>query len=181
MKSTTTLHHHRPKLASPQDMRDVLPYQVSRLLSVAGAPVIRWCEGRFGISRRQWRLLAMLEVYGSLRSSELAELAELDRVRTSRALLEMQDRGLIVRQHEVANARYVRVEITPKGHDIYVGLWPLVHAHHMRLMSILTPDELILLGDILDRLQTKAVQLQATYSDLPKANRRAGGVRHKPL
>jgi DNA-binding MarR family transcriptional regulator len=76
---------HRANLSAPQSMRDVLPYQANQLLARSGAPVLLWCEGQFGITRRQWRVLAALMEADSIRSSELAEKIELDRVRTSRA------------------------------------------------------------------------------------------------
>ena len=45
--------------ARPLD--DLLLYRLSRLLSVAGSMVIKLCEGRFGITRREWRLIALSE------------------------------------------------------------------------------------------------------------------------
>ena len=49
-----------PRLSAPQGLDDLLLYRLSRLLGVAGAPVIRLCEGQFGITRREWRVLALL-------------------------------------------------------------------------------------------------------------------------
>jgi DNA-binding MarR family transcriptional regulator len=75
-------------------MRDVLPYQANQLLARSGAPVLRWCEGLFGITRRQWRVLAALMEVDSIRSSDLALNIELDRVRTWQcALCESQRDG----------------------------------------------------------------------------------------
>jgi DNA-binding MarR family transcriptional regulator len=176
---TTARSHHRPRLADPQGMRDVLPYQANRLLALTGAPVVRWCEGQFGVSRRLWRLLAALAEQGAMRSSELAQHAELDRVRTSRALLELENRGLIQRRPEPDNAKHVCVSITPAGREIYEGIWPLVRAHHQRLMSVLNATEIAKLEEMIDRLQDQALHLHTVYEDLPKANRRAGqAARH---
>jgi DNA-binding MarR family transcriptional regulator len=155
-------------------MRDVLPYQANQLLARSGAPVLRWCEGQFGITRRQWRVLAALMEADSIRSSELAEKIELDRVRTSRALQEMEHAGLIQRHAEVGNARYVRVSITQRGRAVYDDLWPMVREHHLRLMQALSATEVAQFEDMLARLQSRALQLQASYENLPKANRRAG-------
>ncbi len=155
-------------------MRDVLPYQANQLLAHSGAPVLRWCEGQFGITRRQWRLLAALMETDSMRSSALAEKIELDRVRTSRAMQEMEQRGFIVRQPELGNARYVRVSITAQGRAVYEGLWPLVRAHHLRLMEVLSDQEAALFEELLARLQVRALQLRDSYDNLPKANRRVG-------
>jgi DNA-binding MarR family transcriptional regulator len=158
-------------------MRDVLPYQANQLLARSGAPVLRWCEGQFGITRRQWRVLAALMETDSVRSSQLAETIELDRVRTSRALHEMEQRGLIARKPEPGNARYVRVSVTDQGKAIYEALWPMVRDHHRRLMEVLSEAEVTLFEDMLSRLQTRALELRDSYDNLPKANRRAGRAR----
>jgi DNA-binding MarR family transcriptional regulator len=155
-------------------MRDVLPYQANQLLARSGAPVLRWCEGLFGITRRQWRVLAALMETDSIRSSDLALNIELDRVRTSRALQEMERRGLIEPKAEAGNARYVRVSVTEQGKAVYQGLWPMVREHHHRLMDVLSTDEVTQLEGILARLQSRASQLRDSYDNLPKANRHAG-------
>ena len=165
---------HRANLIDPQSMRDVLPYQANQLLARSGAPVLRWCEGLFGITRRQWRVLAALMETDSIRSSDLALIIELDRVRTSRALQEMEQRGLIQRKAEAGNARYVRVSVTEQGKAVYEGLWPMVKAHHQHLMDVLSQDELAQFEDMLARLQSRALELRDSYDNLPKANRHAG-------
>ena len=64
------------RLASPGALDDLLLYRINRLLGVAGSMVIRLCEGRFGITRREWRVLAALAHEASLLSSQLAERAQ---------------------------------------------------------------------------------------------------------
>ena len=49
------------RLAQPAALDDLLLYRLSRLLAVGGSPVIRLCEGRFGITRREWRVRALLD------------------------------------------------------------------------------------------------------------------------
>src|SRR5262245_61971516 len=77
-----------------QSLDGLLLYRLSRLLGVAGSMVIRLCEGRFGITRREWRLIATLASRGALGSSQLAEHAQLDRARTSRAVGSLVAKGL---------------------------------------------------------------------------------------
>lgn len=65
---------------------DLLLYRLSRLSSVAGAMVVRLCEGGYGITRREWGVVAQLYENGSLPPSALAERMHRDRARTSRTL-----------------------------------------------------------------------------------------------
>ena len=75
-----------PLLTHPRTIDDLFLYRISRLLVTGGAQVIRLCEGTFGITRREWRILALLAQGDGLLSSELAGRAQLDRARTSRAV-----------------------------------------------------------------------------------------------
>ena len=73
-------------MADPQVLGDLLLYRLSRLAGAAGMPAVRLCEGRYGITRREWRMLALLAEGGVMHPSALAVQAQLDRARTSRAL-----------------------------------------------------------------------------------------------
>nr|MBA2673675.1 MarR family transcriptional regulator [Ramlibacter sp.] len=66
------------RLAEPAALDDLLLYRISRLRAVAGGMVVRLCEGRFGITWREWRVLALLAQEEGLLSSQLAERAQLD-------------------------------------------------------------------------------------------------------
>lgn len=46
--------------ARPATVDDLLNYRLSCLLASSGAMVTRLCEGRYGITRREWRLVALL-------------------------------------------------------------------------------------------------------------------------
>src|SRR5690606_11652449 len=73
-------------LRNPRRPDELLNYRLLRLFSLAGAPVIRLCEGRYGISRREFRLLTLVVESGPISPSGLSELAHLDRARTSRII-----------------------------------------------------------------------------------------------
>jgi len=75
-----------------------LLYRMSRLLAVGGSMVIRLCEGRFGITRREWRLVATLAGRGELSSSQLA-----DREQARHAIQQQVVQGAAGRGHLVVN------------------------------------------------------------------------------
>lgn len=74
-----------PRLVQPACIDDPRLYRLNGQVSVAGSMVIRLCEGCFGIARREGRLLGVPAADDQLLSSRLAERAQLDRARTSRA------------------------------------------------------------------------------------------------
>lgn len=153
---------------------DLLLYRLSRLLAVGGSPVIRLCEGRFGITRREWRILATLVEHGAngLGSSQLAEVAQLDRARTSRAIGSLVAKGLISRTQPGGDRRQVMLRLTSAGRAIHAELFPLVREINAQLMAALTPQAAEQFDASLARLQAQAEALLPAAADLPKADRR---------
>jgi DNA-binding MarR family transcriptional regulator len=160
---------------APRPLDDLLLYRLSRLLSVAGGMVTRLCEGRFGITRREWRLLATLASRGELGSSQLADHARLDRARTSKAVGSLVAKGLLSRTQPGGDRRHVLLRLTAKGSALYAELFPLVSALNAQLLSVLDDRAAAQLDTSLLGLQAQAEAI-AAEAVLPKADRgRRGG------
>lgn len=157
--------------ARPLD--DLLLYRLSRLLSVAGGMVIRLCEGRFGITRREWRLIATLASRGELGSSQLAEHAQLDRARTSKAVSSLVGKQLVSRTQADSDRRHVALRLTPAGLAVYEALFPLVSQINAELMAVLGPERERDFDAMMAELQARAERMVAQAA-LPKADRRRG-------
>ena len=162
------------RLEAPQSMDDLLLFRISRILGVGGSLVIRLCEGRFGITRREWRIIALLHQGDSLLSSELALRAQLDRARTSRAIGSPVSKKLLTRESRPGDRRQAALSLTEKGRALYAELFPLVFAINQELLTVLASAEVTLLDSALDRLQARADAAVAA-TDLPHADRWRGG------
>jgi DNA-binding MarR family transcriptional regulator len=156
--------------APRRPLDDLLLYRLSRLLSVAGSMVIRLCEGRFGITRREWRLLATLASRGELSSSQLAEHAQLDRARTSKAVGSLVAKRMVSRTHPAGDRRSVVLRLTESGQALYDELFPLVARINADLLGALDAADAARFDDALHRLQARADRL-AGEAVLPKADR----------
>lgn len=164
-----------PALRAPEGLDDLLLYKLSRLLSVGGSMVIRLCEGRFGITRREWRVIACLALQQDLLSSQLADRIQLDRARTSRAVTSLVAKKLVRRQTGAADRRQARLALTDKGRALHRELFPLVSEINRGLLSPLSVQEVQGLDSMLTRLQAQAHRMvDASAPDLPKADRRRG-------
>jgi DNA-binding MarR family transcriptional regulator len=162
-----------PRLAQPEILDDLLLYRLSRLHATAGSVVVRYCEGQFGITRREWRVLAVLAARGPMGSSALAEQAHLDRPRTSKAVTALAAKKLISRSSRAGDARQIGLALTPAGVALHSELFPLVSQINREVLSALTPGETATLGDMLERLQQQA-NVMAGQAGLPLADRRHG-------
>lgn len=163
----TRLHH-------PASLDDLLLYKLSRLLSTGGSMVIRLCEGQFGITRREWRVIVWLAREPDLLSSELAQRIQLDRARTSRAVTSLVAKGLLRREAGRSDRRQARVRLTAQGRDLHARLFPLVSDINRGLLAILAPEQVQQLDASLAALQAQAERMVAA-AEWPKANRRGGG------
>jgi DNA-binding MarR family transcriptional regulator len=167
-----------PRLLQPRALPDMLLYRINRLRAVGGGMVLRYCEGRFGITRREWVMLALLSAGEPVSSSELAARAELDKSATSKALAGLQARGLVVRSQRAGDRRFARLALSDEGRALYERILPLVDGINRRLLSVLSEEEVAQLDGMLARMQQQADELwREAEEDLPRADRRHGGTR----
>lgn len=165
------------RLASVEDL---LLYRLGQLSATAGAMVVRLCEGGYGITRREWAVLAQLHGQAQgLLPSVLAERMQRDRARTSRALGSLQRKGLIQRVVLPHDRRSARVSLTPAGQVLYEELMPQVQAINARILQVLDPVRKRAFDLALQDLREQARRLLAEMDpDLPKADRRRGTRQH---
>jgi DNA-binding MarR family transcriptional regulator len=161
-------------LREPQTLDELLNYRLLRLYALGGAPVIRLLEGRYGISRREWRLLALLAAHGEMSPSALAEQAHLDRPRATRGVQMLVEKGLARRVVQQGDGRRARVSLTRSGLKLYEELFPQIADINARLVQSLDLDTARALDEALTRLTQEALRLNlGTLRDL-RADRRAG-------
>jgi DNA-binding MarR family transcriptional regulator len=169
-------------LREPAGLDDLLNYRLARLAAASGAPVIRLCEGGFGISRREWRLVGLLAAHGALSPSALAERAHLDRTRTSRAITGLVEKQLIARVAKEGDRRRAEVALNARGQALYDELFPQVAAINQAILGVLDDTLLAAFDDALRRLTAHASQLNQELVTEVHADRSRGGSRmHWPL
>lgn len=156
---------------------DLLLYRMGQFSAVAGAMVVRLCEGGYGVTRREWGVIAQLHGQPEgLPPSALAERMQRDRARTSRALSALQAKGLVQRVVLPHDRRSVRVSLTAAGQALYEELMPQVQSINARILEVLDPAQKEALDGILQQLRLQARRLLAEMDpQLPKADRRRGG------
>jgi DNA-binding MarR family transcriptional regulator len=168
------------RLAQPAEHDDLLNYQLKRLVNYGGAPAIRLCEGRYGVTRSEWRLLAALVEGGARTPSELAERAFFQRPVASR-LLGLLVRKRLARRLPPGSARVrAAVEATAAGRRLYAELFPQLAQINQRLMAALQEDEARQLETLLEKLWQRARQIHAEGGGVEaRSDRRHGGSRRR--
>ena len=166
-------------LTRPDTLDDLLNYRLMRLFAVSGAPVVRLCEGRYGIARREWRLLALLAAHGPLSPSALADRGDLDRARTSRAIGTLVGKQLAHRVAQPGDARRAVVALTDSGRRVYDELFPQVVQINLRVLAVLDAPLLEALDEALRRMTVHAATVNRELALDVQADRRHGGSRRR--
>ena len=161
----------------PESVHDLLNFRLARLHASSGSLVIRLCEGRYGITRREWRLIAILAVQGAMSPSALAEQAHIDRARTSRVITLLCGKKLSVRSPVPGDHRRAQIALTDQGHRLYQELFPQSAALSARLLGALTLAQRKELDRSLTALTEAAENMARHYPLDAKADRRHGGSR----
>jgi DNA-binding MarR family transcriptional regulator len=164
-------------LRDPRSINELLNYRLLKLYALSGAPVIRLLEGRYGIARREWRLLGLLAARGPQSPSTLAEEAQLDRPRTSRAIGSLVAKGLLQRHPLPGDARHARVALTDAGRALHDTILPQVAALNVALLDAVDDRTLRALDRALVALTERARQINLERMRDVRADRRAGGSR----
>lgn len=168
-----------PVPAHPDERRlaDMLMYRLYQAWSQSNPVFVRMCEGRFGITRREWRILACAVEGGIMASAELAAAAKLDLARTSRTLGALCEKGWLRRLPDSADRRVVRVEATEDGLARYRALLPEVAHLNDLLVQDLNPGEIAQLLSCLARIEQRGRRMAQDNIVSEKASRREGGTR----
>ncbi|MES2686614.1 MAG: MarR family transcriptional regulator [Pseudomonadota bacterium] len=163
--------------AEPATVQDLLNYRLSCLLAGSGAMVTRLCEGRYGITRREWRLICILAAQGAMSPSALAEQAHLERARVSRHITDLVAKKLVVRQGVPDDKRRALVKLNERGRKLYDELFPQSVRFNNMVLQALTSTELAAFDVALTRLTDMTEELARSPLLTEKADRRHGGSR----
>jgi len=164
-------------LSKPITVNDLLNYRLNRLMASSGAMVTLLCEGCYGITRREWRMISILATHGTMSPSELAERAHLDRPRVSRYITDLVRKKLLVREGVSEDKRRARIAITKRGEEIYAELFPQSVELNNMILKALSPKEIMLFDAALTKLTEVADKLCSDRPIAAKADRQHGGSR----
>ncbi|MDO8388345.1 MAG: MarR family transcriptional regulator [Polaromonas sp.] len=160
-----------PRLSHPAGIEDFLLWRMNKIVALGGSLVTRLCEGRFGITRREWTVLGILARQTQLPWTDLAQRCEIDNAQLSRAVTSLASKGLAEKTH-LPNRR-IEVSLTPKGSELYTELFPLARDINLGLLRELDIESVAALDQLLDALHTQGEQLSRETS-VPKAARLLG-------
>jgi DNA-binding MarR family transcriptional regulator len=166
-------------LRAPRSLNDLLLYRLARAMRSGNGMATRLVEGGFGITRREWGMIATLAQEGEMTASTLATHLHLDRVRTSRGLRSLVEKKLVVRRQDAQDRREVHVRLSASGQQLFGRLFPRIAGLNTELLEGIKPADLDVFLRCLQHLEQRGEQLLVQGVVMEKADRRSGGTRHR--
>src|SRR5215217_770541 len=127
-----------------------LPYRLNVLASLSSQALAQIYADRFGLTIPGWRVVATLGQYRVSTARDIAAHGVMHKSTVSRAVSELEARGLVERQSNRHDRREELLALTPSGQAVYEAVVPEALAFEARLVSVLTPAEQGALDAILD-------------------------------
>ncbi|MGE7472658.1 MarR family winged helix-turn-helix transcriptional regulator [Bosea sp. NPDC003192] len=144
-------------------LEQFLPYRLNVVGFFASRALGRVYGTRFGIGIPEWRVIAQLGEFGQLTSRDIGELSQMHKTKVSRAVSELDKRGLVMRAENRADRREAFITLTPAGQRLYAQIVPLALAFEERWIEGVSPEELRVFERVLAVLTERGRHLAGAY------------------
>ena len=134
------------------DLHNFMPYRFNRMAHNVSNRVATIYTQRFGITKEQWRIIALWGQYGPMTAKKIADLTYMDKVKISRSVSGLADLDYLSRQPSETDKRAVFLDLSTQGRGLYETITPLMQAWEEQLLACLTPEERQQLATIVDKL-----------------------------
>lgn len=148
--------------AAPQPplvLQEFLPYRLSALAEVVSGVFAKRYDERFGLSIAEWRVMAVVGEGPPQSTQQVIDRTGMDRVRVSRAVIRLADKGLLQRHPQPGDRRAQMLSLSPGGSEIYGRIVPLARDMQKHLASALDDEERRQLDITLGKLMQRAREM----------------------
>ena len=115
-----------------------------------------------------WRIVGLLASFAPMSLNKLAQEANLDKSRVSRAIADLISRGLIKRSVDKNDGRGISLQLSAKGKSLYREVLPYAIERNEELIAVLSKSERKLLDHALTKLTVQALTMFAQEKKLSK-------------
>ena len=129
-----------------------LPYRLNRLAHNVGVSLATIYTDAFGISRSQWRVMALLGQHQRLTAKQICTITHMDKVKVSRAVNGLVKLNYLQTTPDKADKRVVLLTHSLQGKELFQVMVPQVQAWEEDFLKKLSAQEISQLATIIDKL-----------------------------
>ena len=122
-------------------LESFLPFRLNRLASEVSERMAAIYAEKFGLDIPQWRVLATLSGGADITAQNIVASTRTHKSTISRAVQELEARGLVERAVSTADRRANALRLTAAGRKLFARMQPLVLAYQEALLAALEPAE----------------------------------------
>lgn len=130
------------------DLENYVPYQFSVIAGQLSSNLAALYNERFGITVAEWRILVNLAYSDSRTVRDIQQRVHLDKAKVSRAVAELESRGLLTKEIDGTDRRLLHLELTEAGRAMVRELVPMAKDFQRQVAQKLTRD----ISDLQDQL-----------------------------
>ncbi|WP_372620212.1 MarR family winged helix-turn-helix transcriptional regulator [Falsiroseomonas sp.] len=139
-----------------QTIKDLISYRMHRVANaLSRGAALRYRQG-FDVSLMEWRILALLGDFAPLTLKDLARESGLDKSQASRAVADLVQRGLVLREIGREDAREVALRLSAEGRRTYAGLIAAARERDAAFQACLSEEERRVMDSALRKLEAEA-------------------------
>lgn len=168
-----TASTHRTRLAPPELVayNERIPYLIGAISNLLSARSSRFYQDAFGIGLGEMRLMWVMSYVPSLTVRRAAQIMGIDKGATSRSLARLVRRKLVrVTVDKTDNRRRIMV-FTEAGKTLCDRIMIVSAEREQWLSDIFSPDELVVLRGLLNRLLDNAREVSGRDPPFPGEKR----------
>ncbi len=139
-------------------LESFLPYRLNVAASQVSEGLARVYSERFGLDIPGWRVIATLGQFGEATAKAIGLHSRMHKTKVSRAVLDLETRGLVRRFANPADKREAFLSLTPRGEAVYREIAPLALAYQDGLLRRLSDAQRQALDGILAVLSSSETQ-----------------------
>ena len=138
-----------------------IPYRLSVVQQEVSRSIAAVYARKHDLMRHDWRVMAALGDDQPLSANEVCQRTNMDKVQVSRAIARLKRKGLVSQHRDVEDRRRSILRLTGQGEAIYRDIVPAARAREAELLSVLNDAELKQLDKLIDKLYSRARDLNA--------------------
>lgn len=161
--STTINEADMSTPVSSFELQNFIPCQFAASAQTVVRAIACVLEEKFGISLPEWKVLATVADSPNLCAVAVAKTAGMDTVAVSRAVTKLIDQGYISRELDRDDRRRSVLNLSERGAVLHQQIVPQAKELQDSLMANLSEEEMDVLGNAITTLQAKAREIEDMY------------------
>ncbi|MCZ8105893.1 MAG: MarR family winged helix-turn-helix transcriptional regulator [Burkholderiales bacterium] len=132
-----------------------LPYRLNVAAQRVAEGLAHVYSEQFGVTIPEWRVMAVLGELNEVTAKDIGHLSRMHKAKVSRAVVSLEEHGLIVRRSNEIDRREAFLMLTARGRAIYEGLIPMALAFQHSLVDGISPEDLEAVDRVLKHIMSR--------------------------